>query len=276
MLNLFKNFFRKNFPKFFEIIKIIFINENIIQFEGWGLSTTQVPPWKGISKNKTFKEFNNSNSLLLKKIKTKKFLLSQFDDEDNIFKVLDRLRYRHYIVYYTSLLAFNNTRSRNIVECGVCDGLTVFFAINKYSSSSNYKAYLYDSWEVMKDKYLITKEEKKFSGAYNYLNIDNTKRNLNDYKNNLIYNKGYIPDVFKKSKNPKTLSWMHIDLNSSLPTIHSLKYFFPKVERNGVILFDDYGWRGYEDSRRVIEKYLENKKGDFFHLPTGQAFFIKR
>ena len=45
----------------------------------------------------------------------------------------------------------------NLAECGVCDGLTIYFAI-KACEMSNIakKAFLYDSWETLADdKYSI-------------------------------------------------------------------------------------------------------------------------
>ena len=72
------------------------------------------------------------------------------------------------------------------------------------------------------------------------------------------------------------MSWLHIDLNSSKPTLDSLEYFYPKLEKNGIILFDDYSWNGYEKTREIIEIFLEDKEGEFLHLPTGQAFFVKK
>ena len=99
---------------------------------------------------------------------------------------------------------------------------------------------------------------------------------LIEFKNKTIYNKGFIPDIFSKANNPKTISWLHIDLNSSMPTLESLKFFYPKLEKNGVILFDDYGGVGYEKTRDVVENFFKNKKNDFLHLPTGQAIVIKK
>ena len=273
----FKKFIKDNFPQVFKIVKIILgKNEDLnIQFQGWGLTSNHAPPWIGTSKNKTYTGFKQSKEILLKKINDKDFFISQFQNEKDIFNKINSLDYRHYVVYYTSLLAFNNTKNKNIVECGVCDGLTVFFAIQKYKEDLNYKAYLYDSWSPMKKEFLISKSEDKMIGKYDYLNIENTKNNLKDYQNNLIFNKGYIPESFNVSNNPDKISWLHIDLNSSIPTDKSLEFFYPLIESKGIILFDDYGWKGYEETREIIENFFEKKTGEFFHLPTGQAFFIK-
>ena len=128
----------------------------------------------------------------------------------------------------------------------------------------------------MKEEYLITPREKKNKGNYSYLDIDVTKRNLGDFKDNVIFNKGYIPEIFSEGKNPDKICWLHIDLNSSKPTKESLEFFYPLLEVGGVILFDDYSWSGYDDTRKVIDDFLLAKKGQFFHVPTGQSFFIKQ
>ena len=88
---------------------------------------------------------------------------------------------------------------------------------------------------------------------------------------------GYIPEIFISEKNhPDDISWLHIDLNASKPTQETLNFFFPRLCSNGVVLFDDYGWDGYESTRKVADTFFKDKKGDFLHFPTGQAMFIKK
>jgi len=281
-------FLKHYFPKFFQIIFLILNKvdsdklESLIKdqkFFGWGLTSTRSPPWIGTSKNKTYYGFQIIKDELLKKIESNKFYLSQFYNSPEIkdaAKHLNELDYRHYVVYYSSLLAFENTQSRNIVECGVCDGLTIFFAMNKYKQDVNFKAYLYDSWDEILEKDLTIKEKTKTGGEYKYLNINSTKKNLLDFENNTVFNKGYIPDIFHSSENPTTISWLHIDLNSSMPTYESLNFFYPKIEKNGIILFDDYAQNGYEETREVVENFFVNKNVIFLHLMTGQAMIIKK
>ena len=281
-------FLKHYFPKFFQIIFLILNKvdsdelETLVKdlkFSGWGLTSTRSPPWIGISKNKTYLGFKIIKDELLKKIESDKFYLSQFYNSpgvQNPMKYLNEMDYRHYVVYYSALLAFENTKSRNIVECGVCDGITVFFAMNKYKEDINFKAYLYDAWDGMLEKNLTNKENVKIGGVYKYLDINSTKKNLIDFENNTIFNKGYIPEIFNSSKSPSNLSWLHIDLNSSLPTKESLEFFYPKIEKNGIILFDDYSQDGYEETREVVENFFVNKNIIFLHLMTGQAMLIKK
>ena len=79
----------------------------------------------------------------------------------------------------------------------------------------NFKCYLYDSWSTI-DKKRLAKSEKWLEGSYSYLDIDNTKKNLSIFNNNLIFNKGYISESFKIASNPEIVSWLHVDLNSSI------------------------------------------------------------
>ena len=55
-----------------------------------------------------------------------------------------------------------------------------------------------------------------------------------------------------------------------------IQFFYDKIEINGLIIFDDYGWKGYEDTKEVIDIFLNDKKGSFFQFPTGQAVFLKK
>ena len=281
-------FLKHYFPKLFQIIFIILnkvesdeleILVKDIKFSGWGLSSTRSPPWIGTSKNKTYYGFKIVKEELLEKIKSNKFYLSQFYNSPEVkkpLKYLNEMDYRHYVVYYSSLLAFENTESRNIVECGVCDGLTIFFAMNKYKEDKKFKTYLYDSWDKMLEKDLTIKENIKSGGDYNYLNIETTKNNLIDFDKYIIFNKGYIPRIFQTAENPMDISWLHIDLNSSLATKKTLNFFYPKIEKNGIIIFDDYAQTGYEETREVIENFFVDKNVIFLHFMTGQAMIIKK
>jgi len=282
-----KKFLKKSFPNIFEILKIFWTNivkrkKSNIKFSGWGLTTTLSTPWLGPSKNKTYTGFNNAKKILDNKIKNKKFSLQQIKNYyesvsfEDIFNHYEELRYRHYVVYYSALVAFENTKSKNIVECGVAEGLSIFFSISKFKEDKNYKAYLYDGWEKMRSRELVTEKDKKREDGYNFLDLKVTKKNLSEFNNNIIYNKGYIPESFQTSINPETISWLSIDLNSSMPTLAALNFFYPKLEKNGVILFDDYGFDTYEDTRLVIENFFENKEVLFFQLMTGQALVIKK
>lgn len=91
-----------------------------------------------------------------------------------------------------------------------------------------------------------------------------------------MFIKGFIPDSLGGKSDPDEVAWLHIDLNASLPTTESLKFFFDKLSVGGVILFDDYAGRGFTDTKVAIDKFFSDKKGTLLHMPTGQAIFFKQ
>ena len=266
-------FSQNKFPKINKILRIL-KNKDKFNFEGWNMHLKSHSPWQFNNKNRVNETFQSIENDINDLIKENKFELTQFKNSHDIFDVLKQLRWRHYLVSYTSSLANKITKSKTLVECGVADGLTMFYAIMSFNDESS-KSYLYDSWSGMRKEDLIDGKEKNLEGAWSHLELPITKKNLEKFGNQVTFNQGYIPEVFKNSDNPNEISWLHIDLNSSKPTLEALNFFYPKIEDLGIILFDDYAWPGYEDTRKVIDEFLYDKSGQFFHFPTGQAFFIK-
>ena len=268
LLKKIKNYIRLKFPKLYQIRLELKKNQT---FSGWGMNTYGTcPPWNNLNIHEN-KIFSSIQEELHKQLKENKFYLTQFYYKDTDYKkILDELQWRHYIVFNSVLHAINFSESDeiNIVECGVCDGLTAHFAMKACEyKDSFFTAYLYDTWAKLNS----TDEDLRFK--YAYLNIETTKLNLQQFSKNTIYNKGLIPDVFTSVKNPAKINWLHIDLNSSVATLKALEFFYDKIEHNGVILFDDYG--GFEETRKAIDNFFKNKKGNFLNLPTGQGVFYK-
>ena len=94
------------------------------------------------------------------------------------------------------------------------------------------------------------------------------------FENDVVFFKGYIPNVFQNGDHPDEISWLHIDLNSSKTTFETMEFFYPKIVDNGVIIFDDYGM--FDTTKEVVDNFLKNKKGHFISYPTGQGMFIKK
>lgn len=241
-------------------------------FEGWGMKTYNDPPWVN--------EPNSIFNLTSKEIKKLKFksVSSTGIDENNV----DTLLWRHWIVSYATKQAilFSSDNQFNFVECGVGDGLTAFFTLNTIyevlGNENNAHLHLYDSWNPMKKDDLLENEYTNID-RYSDLEFDNTKENLKKFEKNLIFHRGYIPDVFNmEPESPLSIIYMHIDLNSKIPTIASLEYFFPKLLSGGIILFDDYGWDNHKSTKNAIDEFFKNRSGILLHLPTSQAIFFKK
>lgn len=243
-------------------------------FFGWGMTTHSIPPWHSGGGTLLVKEFNDIHRRIVAEVTENNFRSPFFAQFPDIARLLNELMWRHFVVFWTARYSVSKTGGdKNLVECGVGEGLTAYFAINAVKDCGyNYRFYLYDSWEAMKEEYLLPSEK---CIDYSWLELHNTQNNLVEYKNNCVFNKGFIPESFCKSENPDSLVWLHIDLNSSLPTKGSLDFFYEKLQTGGLILFDDYGWPGYKETKELVDMWFEGKNGMLFPIPTGQSIFFK-
>jgi len=265
--------------------KLRIVKQKPPRFIGWGMTTEHYPPWSSDNNpDSASREFIEIEREFFDLVRNNQFVMSLFQKEgvyyaDPIAKVSE-LSWRHFIVYWSAKFAAQSTNqsSFNFVEAGVCDGISTNFAIAALKSvtglSENDKFYLYDSWGPMLLEHL-TNKESIIAGKYADLSIDQTRKNLSRFEDNCVFVKGYIPSVFTEEPGPNNLSWLHIDLNSAMPTLKTLEQFVPKVLSGGVILFDDYGWKFYRDTKRVSDDFLSAVDGSLLPLPTGQAIFFK-
>jgi hypothetical protein len=248
-------------------------------FSGWGMTTIFTnPPWLSPSGgiDELTDGFLKVHNQMLELVNANEVILSQLPRE-TVIDTLKEVMWRNYIIYWCTIYAIKSTATpnKNIVECGVCDGMGIYFALSAARDQhQDIRCYLYDAWEGMKKEYLLDTELGQ-DGSYSYLQMDNTIRNLSPFKGNIFFNKGYIPDSFVSSKNPDSLVLLLIDLNSAIPTIKALDFFFDKLESGGIILFDDYSFLGYEDTKKYVDEWLKNKPGILLPMPTGQSIFFK-
>jgi len=249
-----------------------------IEFVGWKMATGTRVPWHEGGSNTLAQAFAKCDQDLAGHIASRNVVLTQFRPKSVATEVA-QLRWRHYLVYWSATVASRIVESepRNFVEMGVCDGLTAWFASHaRQRSKCDGEFFLYDAWEEMRPD-LLTASEAGSAGSYSYLNIENTQKNLTLCgTDSFVFNKGYVPESFAQSRNPESIAWIHIDLNSSTPTIASLDFFWSRLLPGGLVLLDDFAWPGYEETRVEVEKWCKVRELDILQFPTGQALITKR
>lgn len=277
LVSIFKKIYNAKFFRYFKN----YINNNYlildlksVTFNGWNMITNHALPWDDDFQWENFR-------------KTCEDIKKEFEfgpdigyNPDNV----DSLKWRHWFVVFSANYALELIKTSkddeqnplNFVECGVADGMTSYFLLKELERKQiKYKLHLYDSWDEMRKEYLSS-SEIGHTGLYKNLNLERTKRNLSNFSSNIIFHQGYIPDslIVEPPSPNKSIVYLHIDLNSSYPTLAALEFFFPKMIPGGVILFDDYGWKGYEDTKKVIDKFFSSESGILLKMPTGQALYI--
>jgi len=163
----------------------------------------------------------------------------------------------------------------DMVECGVETGhsLVLFKKIIEHFNLENIKIYGYDTFEGMpqpsdfdKNKYdeLLKNyyENKKFDdnqSGWNNVSLDVVKSNF--YKNtksnkNLELIKGKVENTLLIKKNlPDKISVLKIDTCLYESTKVILEILSPRVEKNGVIIIDNYF--NYSGIKKAADEYCE-------------------
>ena len=191
-----------------------------------------------------------------------------------------------------------NKLDGDIVECGVWKGgscmLMAYTLMNNNIYSKN--IWLYDTFEGLpqpsSDKDDIKaknywndinsrKIDKGSRGGtiinnevkWNYAPLDNVRNNMNstNYPIKYIkYVKGKVEDTLNINTNiPKKISILRLDTDWYSSTKKELEILYPLLEKNGILLIDDYGyWQG---AKKAVDEFFKDKKVTMFKIDfTGR------
>ena len=185
--------------------------------------------------------------------------------------------------HYTLIKALNNAQTYHgdVVELGCWKGLSTF-QIATYLKEIGYNSifHVFDSFEGLSelDKIDMPDDRKVHPEILRKTfkcSLDTVKQNLNQF-NFIKYYKGWIPDEFFHVKD-RQFSFVHIDVDLYQPIKDTIDFFYPKLCKNGIIVFDDYGCTQFPGAKQAIDEFIITTEDVFFiPLPSGQAILIKR
>lgn len=229
-------------------------------FFGWGMASWHHLPWAERDEWRTFREAVED--------------IRSFDRSRQNF---DELMWRHwhvaYAVHHAAIHASDGTFTG--VECGVAQGLTAHIAMAQMGTYGvPLEFHLYDSWDEMRPADLLESERSQ-EGKFSWLSVEETRSNLSDHAEYCRYHVGYIPDTLDDSA-PSSVNYLHIDLNAAGATESALQFFLPRLAPGALVVFDDYGWGYWADTRKSVDRIVSEAEGTLLPLPTGQAFYFAR
>lgn len=109
--------------------------------------------------------------------------------------------------------------------------------------------------------------EGQFEGT-----INEVKNNLKKHKN-VRYHKGYFPTTTASLKN-KRFSFVHLDVDIYTSTKDALKFFYPRLNKGGIIISHDY--ISSAGVRKAFDQYFKYKKEPVVEISGGsQCLIIK-
>ena len=203
--------------------------------------------------------------------------------------------WRNYIGIKLADYAFS--LSQNFVECGVGEGwMTISilrYLSQKYSTTPNFS--LFDTFSGIDPSLVDPREEvhwgvsasekrESYKSIYNagLETVEKRIKAATAQPINIDFIQGPIPNTLtpsamEKIKNKGSVSFLHIDMNNSVPEVAVLPTFYPLMATGGVILLDDYAYAGFTYQKNAIDETCrEIGVPTPISLPSGQGLLLKR
>jgi predicted O-methyltransferase YrrM len=138
----------------------------------------------------------------------------------------------------------------NYLEIGTFCGGNILSVANTYGKHSNSKLYCIDPWEDYNDY----PEYKNQQHTIYDLFINNVEKS--GVKDKIIINRGYSNNEIPKFED-NFFDIIYIDGNHEPEyVLEDAVLSFRKLKKNGILIFDDYGWEGPDLTQRGIDGFL--------------------
>ena len=164
----------------------------------------------------------------------------------------------------------------DFVDCGVSTGFCARAVIHFIGFEKlNKKYYLLDTFSGMDPRYSSEAEMKrneilkysKQTGRY-----EQVKKTFADLNAEVI--RGPVPETLTQVQTDK-VCYLSIDMNSVIPEVSALEYFWEKMVPGGMIVLDDYGYPGCIEQKTAHDAFARSKGTMVLSLPTCQGLIVK-
>ena len=157
-----------------------------------------------------------------------------------------------------------------VAEVGVYKGGSARL-LSKVFETSGKSLHLFDTYGGM-PKTDPDKDCVK-TGDFGDTSLPRVKCYLSDCRN-LFYYEGIFPET-ANSIGDKTFCFVHVDADIYRSVLDSCEFFYPRLERGGVLIFDDYGYLTCPGAKRAVDEFFCRKPEAPCYVPTGQSFVMK-
>lgn len=152
-------------------------------------------------------------------------------------------------------------------ECGVFRGATSYLicAANRRAVDGTKTHHLFDSFAGLSDPGAT--DGTHWAKGDLACGIDEVRAALAEFPN-VAFHPGWIPERFAEVAE-KRFSFVHVDVDLAEPTRQSIEFFYPRMERGGIIVCDDYGLTTCRGATDTVDQFLADKPEKMLVLPDG-------
>ncbi len=161
--------------------------------------------------------------------------------------------------------------SAEYIKGGFAKAVTSYTQFQKLDK----RYYLFDTFKGLAKNHASDKEQERESQFHRYEEdyFEEAKENFNRYSNVTLV-RGSVPETLGNVPINK-VAFLSLDMNSAIPEEHALNFFWDRLSSGAAIVFDDYGFDGYEEQKIVHDKFALSKNLEVLLLPTGQGVLFK-
>jgi O-methyltransferase len=172
--------------------------------------------------------------------------------------------------YMLYCLALDATRrcGGEVAECGVYKGGTAKILAELLPG---HPLHLFDTFSGMPDTDEVRDLHK--AGDFSDTSLESVRAYLSNHAN-ISFTQGLVPQSLEVVRDRK-FSFVHIDLDIYAPIKAACAFFYPRLERGGTLLFDDYGYPSCPGARAAVDEFFADKPETIIAMVTGQCFVQK-
>lgn len=217
--------------------------------------------------------FHNTGSLY-DPLFIESYNLGKKTDNNHLLKDYD-IRWRIHVLCWAATQA--KKLEGDFVDCGVSTGIFARAVINFIDFKNTDKTYyLLDTFGGLDPKFSSESEMKRnHILKYNEKteNYEQVKKTFSEFNTKII--KGSVPDTLSQV-NTQKVCFLSIDMNCVEPEIAALNFFWDKMVSGGIIILDDYGYKGCDEQKKAHDDFAKSKNTMVLSLPTCQGIIIKQ
>lgn len=187
---------------------------------------------------------------------------------------------RGYNIYKSVEYIVKNKISGNFIECGVWKGgacMLMTLSLLAFEDKIERKLYLYDTFSGMTEpsendkvafsgkemlkRWKESRDEKKRTSLW-AASLEEVKKNILTvgYPETLVeYCKGDVCHTLD-IKVPEKIALLRLDTDWYESTKKELEILFPKLEKGGILIIDDYGH--FTGAKKAVDEYFDCRKPD--------------
>lgn len=193
-----------------------------------------------------------------------------------LLKFIKKVRYEHDLGLTTqeAIQLYQSAKSAlkikgDYAEAGVYKGGSSMIICE---AKDNRPLHLFDTFAGLPDPKTVDRNSSNFSlsaGEFD-VSLDEVKQKLAKYDQVYFY-PGFFPDIASPIKNRK-FAFVHLDLDLYQSTKDALEFFYPRLNKGGIILTHDFIFRGVS---KAFYDFFDKKQESIIRLSTTQGLVIK-